>query len=121
ALTSDHGVCPIPELSRTKGIDAQRVESSLLFPAIEEFLDAKYGIVKDESSKWINAVAFPWLFLNYRKIAGRKLDSAAVAGALAGWLKNQSWAAAVYTREQLEQPAPAGDPYFAMMKKGYHP
>ncbi|MCU0698218.1 MAG: alkaline phosphatase family protein [Myxococcaceae bacterium] len=43
ALTSDHGVCPVPEVSKQRGLDAGRVDLKALREKLEAEADAKLG------------------------------------------------------------------------------
>lgn len=42
-LTSDHGVCPMPEVSKARGLDAGRVDTKALGAALKAELDAALG------------------------------------------------------------------------------
>lgn len=121
ALTADHGVCPIPEVARKKGLPAVRLHPDALKKQIEDFLNEKYGDHGDAKNLWIEDVAFPWLYLNYRKFEARGLKAPDVASALAGWLKKQPDTANAYTRADLAGTAPEGDPFFKPMVKAYYP
>jgi hypothetical protein len=43
ALTSDHGVCPVPEVSKQRGLDAGRIDLKALREKLEAEADAKLG------------------------------------------------------------------------------
>src|SRR5207245_1606609 len=43
AMTADHGVCPLPEVSRAKGINAERVYPEKLREGARSYLDEKFG------------------------------------------------------------------------------
>src|SRR5262249_40098872 len=61
ALTADHGVTPLPEVSRGQGKEAQRISPSLLKVQAEEFLKQEFA--KDnKKTRWIEAVSFPWVY-----------------------------------------------------------
>ena len=42
-VTADHGVCPNPEVSAAKGLDARRVSPSKLLAGAERVLRDAYG------------------------------------------------------------------------------
>ncbi len=121
ALTADHGICPIPELSAAKGIDAKRLKPGDLRKQIEEFLDGQYGKREGETSKWIDSDAFPWVYLNHRKIAARNLDPKLVANGLAFWVRKQPWAMAAFTKTEIEASDDPAEHLARRMKKAYHP
>ncbi len=61
AVTADHGICPLPEVSRKQGIDAKRVDPRAMQKALEEHLTAKFGAAGEPAAKgekkpaWIEA------------------------------------------------------------------
>lgn len=120
ALSSDHGICPIPEISAANGKDAKRLKPADLKKQTEEFLDGRYGRKENESSKWIDSDAFPWVYLNHRKIAARQLDPAGVSSVLVDWIKQQPWAMTAYTATELAAVNSAGDPIFRSLKLAYY-
>jgi predicted AlkP superfamily pyrophosphatase or phosphodiesterase len=113
ALTADHGICPIPQPDK-------RLKPADLRKQAEEFLDIKYGKVENEKSKWIDSEAFPWVYLNYRKLAARKLDPKVVAAELVKWVKEQPWALNAYTRAEVEAVNEDSDHIARSMKKAYY-
>jgi hypothetical protein len=119
-VTADHGICPMPEVAAKQGKDAKRVSAVGLLLGAEKFLRATYakdasepkvdedpatGEAKDDPTRWIEAVAAPYLYLNHKLIKSRNLDPVKVADALAGHLRKQDGIQAVYTHAQLK----AGD------------
>lgn len=121
ALSADHGICPLPEVSAAKGLDAVRLKPELLKRSTEDYLDQKYGVGADSKAKWIASDAFPWVYLNHRKLEARKLDPAKVAADLAEWVKKQPWAVTAYTRAELVAAGDSSDPIARSMKKAFHP
>ncbi len=121
ALSADHGICPIPEVSAARGLDAKRLKPGDLRKQIEELLDERHGKREGETSKWIDSDAFPWVYLNHRKIAARNLDPKLVANGLAFWVRKQPWALAAYTRAEIEATDDTADPLARRMKKAYNP
>ncbi len=119
ALTSDHGVCPLPEVAQAQGKEAGRVPSDLLTAKAEAFLDGKFG-ANEGKAHWVEAAAFPWAYLNRRVLAQRGLAEADVAEALAGWLTQQPGVQAAYTRARL---AAVGDddPVGQAVRRSFQP
>ena len=96
-LTADHGVCPLPEVSKSKGIDAGRVDAVKEVLALELFLNAKYHT----TAKWIEAINGAGVYLNYRAVKAAGKTNAEVETAIAEWFKGRPYALEVYTRTQL--------------------
>jgi hypothetical protein len=121
ALTADHGVCPLPEVSQAKGIAAARLGSDMLNGGAEEFLAETFG-KEGTPVKWIEATAEPWIFLDQKVMRDHGLKAATVEEKLADWLARQPGIQAAYTREQLDQPVkPDDDAILARMKRSFHP
>ena len=123
AISADHGICPLPEVSAKKGIAAERVDLKSILTAAEEHLDAKFGKLAapegKKSPRWIEGGAYPWIWLNQKQIAERKLDPQAVADALAAFLAKQPGITRTMTRPQLEGQIESSDEIGRLMKVGY--
>lgn len=59
ALTADHGVAPLPEVSKARGLDAGRLDVKALVAAIDGALDAALG-----PAKWVARYKTPGLALD---------------------------------------------------------
>ncbi len=99
-LTADHGVCPLPEVTKAGGRDAGRISPKKLQADAEEFLTGKFGPNADKV-KWLAAMVESRLWLNQGNLKDRKLDGDAVAAALADWLQQQPGVLKAYTRARL--------------------
>ena len=78
AVTADHGICPLPEVSRSLGIEAKRVDPKAMQKSLEEYLTARFGApaggAKDaKKPSWVEAFAgattdspstLPWVYFN---------------------------------------------------------
>lgn len=120
ALTADHGVCPLPEVSRSKGRDAGRLPSTLLAVQAPDFLTATFG-AGDGKERWFESAAGPWIYLNQKLLAQRGLPSARVEKALAGWLKKQPGIQTAYTRTQLLAGVPGDDTLGQAVRRSFFP
>src|SRR5262249_51855069 len=70
ALSADHGVCPLPEVTRAQGKDAGRAPGGEV--KAEEFLTTTFG--KGEGkARWIEATSGLWIYLNRELIRERGL------------------------------------------------
>jgi type I phosphodiesterase/nucleotide pyrophosphatase len=72
-LTADHGVAPLPELMRKRGpgSGASRFDPAKVAPAAEAALVARYG--PSAGSEWVVHHDFPFLYLNVRALAARRV------------------------------------------------
>ncbi len=122
-LTADHGVCPTPEASAARGVDAKRVSPSKLNAGAEAFLEAKFGKPTDDPKKknrWIETVVFPQVYLNHRLLAAANRTPDEAAELLADWYRHQEGIEHVYTRKQLLANEPLTETA-AMVRRSYHP
>jgi hypothetical protein len=123
ALTADHGVCPLPEVSRKQGREAARVDAKLLFEQAETFLDKEFPVKRTAGVKerWLDATRESMIFLN-RSLLGRlRLNHTAVEQALAKWLSGQLGIQCAYTYTQLQAGIPASDTLGQQVWRSFHP
>src|SRR5262249_34951607 len=71
-LTADHGVCPLPEVARARGEDADRISTEQFQRQANAFLDETFG-GGAETGRWIEAQADAWLYLNQKLLRERGL------------------------------------------------
>lgn len=135
AVTADHGICPTPEVSRTKGLDAKRVDPKVMQRAIEKHLTETFGVPggaakADKKPEWIDAFAgtsaespnsFPWLFIDPKIATAVGKTRAEVAKAAAEFLAKDPNVARVLTRADLEGTFPESDVVGNRMKRSYRP
>lgn len=119
-LTADHGVCPLPEVTRRRGGEAARLSTALTAGRAEDFLNATFP-GKDGEGRWLEAVEGPWLYLNRALLRERGLKQAEVEKGLARWLEKQTGIQAVYTRTQLQAGIPAGDVVGQKVLRSFYP
>lgn len=116
-MSADHGICPLPEVSRTEGRDAARVQPATA-AKVEAFLAGKYG---KGAAKWVEAVSGPWVYLNARAVKAAGVEQAGVEEALARWLTEQDGVKGAYTRAALVAGPPATDPIGQMVARSFRP
>ncbi len=124
ALTADHGICPLPEVSAAKGLAAKRLPVRAYFTGAEGHLQAKFGAPPADppaNSRWIESVQAPWVWLNENLIQARGLKSGVVAAELAAFLAKQEGIQRTFTRADLAADFPAADPVGQRFKRSYHP
>jgi predicted AlkP superfamily pyrophosphatase or phosphodiesterase len=125
ALTADHGICPLPEVTAEKGRFARRVSVRKLIMDAEEHLRSLFdkeaaGAEQTSKSRWIEQIAPPWIWLNQSLIKKRGLKSADVEKALADFLAKQEGIGRAFTRADLAAPCPPDDLIGTRMKRSYY-
>ncbi len=96
AFTTDHGVAPVPESLRDRGLPGGRMTTKELFDPIQAALAAKFG-----EGKWLMATAGSSPYLNYELMEKLGLDAAEVRRVAAAAAVKVPHVARVYTRDQL--------------------
>ncbi len=96
AFTTDHGVAPVPESLRDRGLPGGRMTTKELFDPIQHALAARFG-----EGKWLMATAGSSPYLNYELMEKLGLDAAEVRRVAAAAAVKVPHVARVYTRDQL--------------------
>jgi hypothetical protein len=117
-LTSDHGVCPLPETARARGQEAGRISSSALTAKVNDFLVTKFG--GDAKTRHVEEAVYPWIYLNRATLEAEGVKAAEAAEALAAWLKEQPGIQAAYTHAQLQQGVPNDDAVGRALRLSFH-
>jgi len=73
AMSGDHGVAPVPEYARLRGLDAMRIPDEQLTSAVEKALEDRFG-----GKKWVLTFENEQLYLDRKVMAERKADPAEV-------------------------------------------
>ena len=118
AVSADHGVCPLPDVARAKGLDAARVDTEEQRQQAEEFLQSTFG---RSVRPWIQAKWGPWVYLDRRTLKARNADPAEVEEALADWFRRQPGVGAAYTRTRLTAGPLDGDEIGERVRRSFHP
>jgi arylsulfatase A-like enzyme len=119
-LSSDHGVCPYPEIARAAGKEAGRVDPKELLGRMAAFLDETYG-KKGEKVVWVEEAVASWIYLNRRALRAQGLQSADVEATAAKWLVGQPGIQAAYTRTQLSAGPLKNDPVGESVRRSFDP
>lgn len=135
-LTADHGICPLPEVSVTKGRDAKRVDPAAVRGQAEQHLRRTFGGPAEEpaagtgadeaadkkvASGWVEAFSYPWFYLNPRLVAASGKTRAEVARSLADYLATRPDTHRAFTRDDLAGDFPASDEIGRRVKRAFHP
>jgi predicted AlkP superfamily pyrophosphatase or phosphodiesterase len=129
ALTADHGVCPLVEVSQAKGIDARRIDIRELQKELEGHLSQRFASPGGEDgrrSSWVEAFGdpgtFPWVYLNPKALAAAGTTPEEVAKVAAAFLARHPAVARAYTRADLAHPQdPPKDVIDERVRRSYHP
>src|SRR5262245_27282038 len=119
-LTADHGICPLPEVSAARGLDAKRLSATQVRVAADEYLRSVYD-EPGSKTRWIENATGPWWYLNHKLIESRGLKVADVADTLAGFLGKVDGVQRAFTRADLEVEMDPYDDIGHRVKKSYHP
>lgn len=119
-LTSDHGVCPLPEkVQAEQGPDAAgRIELASVRQKLTAALEAAFGPLPGELY-WIVSDGYGFR-LNPAALAARRVEPARVAVELKTALLGDRRFVAAYTRAELTGIGPL-DAWGEMMRRSYHP
>ncbi len=128
-LTADHGICPLPELAAKQGKDAKRISGAEFAKGCEAFLREKYGAIdaaegdpKEKSpTRYLEAASPPYLYLNHRLLASKKLKPDNVAEALAGYLRKREGVLQVYPYAVLKAGNVGKDAISQRVLNSFHP
>jgi hypothetical protein len=115
ALTSDHGVAPVPETLSQRSLPGGRMTNKELFGAIEQALSQRFG-----EGQWLMATAGSSPYLNYTLIKQRQLDEADVRRVAASAAMAVPHVARVYTRDQLLRGDVAADVIGRRVVRGFN-
>jgi Type I phosphodiesterase / nucleotide pyrophosphatase len=122
-MTADHGICPLPEVSAAKGLDARRVSVKKHIADAELqlrlLLDPEAPLA--EKTRYIENATGQWIYLNHKLIESKGLKVAEVSRMLARFLDRQEGILRTFTRAQLETPADRYDAIGQRMRKAYQP
>jgi hypothetical protein len=120
AISADHGVCPIPEVSQSQGKDAGRVPPELLTSRASAFLNETFGD-KKRKLRWVLEAPASGIYLNHAVLKEHGVKSADVEKTLADWLLKQPGVQAAYTRNQLSDGPLKDDPMTESVRLSFHP
>ncbi|MGE3803607.1 MAG: alkaline phosphatase family protein [Gemmataceae bacterium] len=120
ALSADHGVCPLPEVSKQRGLEAERISLRSLTEDAALFLDEKFGDPQ-KPARWFDSFDESWVYFNRAALKSRGLALAEVADALAHWIERQPGLQAAYTSRDLFDKATRDDPLARAVRRSFYP
>jgi predicted AlkP superfamily pyrophosphatase or phosphodiesterase len=121
-ITADHGICPNPEVSTAKGIDAARISPKKLVEETEAFLSKSFGAVPETGGKpdrWVESLVAPNLYLNRKLIQSKNLKVEDVAAKVSEWLPSQKGIMRAIPASEFKLDKP-DDSLFTLSKNSFH-
>ncbi len=119
ALSADHGVCPIPEVTAKLGKKAGRVAPEALKEKAAEALQESFA--KDQKKlPWIEASYGPWLYFNRATLKEAKVTPAQAEKTVAAALAKVPGVLASFTRTQIQDASLKGDPLLDRLRLSFH-
>jgi hypothetical protein len=115
AFTTDHGVAPLPESMRDRGLPGGRLTTKELFGPIQQALATRFG-----DGQWVMATAGSSPYLNYGLIDKLGLDRAEVRRVAAAAAAGVPHVARVYTRDDLLRGLVANDRVGSRVLRGFN-
>jgi len=119
-LTADHGVCPLPELSKLQGRDAGRIDVNALKLEAEKYLHETFK-ESDPKVPFLAGNIGEHLYLNRSYLKTRNLEASVVAESLAKWLMTQPGIHKAIPRSQLVGAPDGTDAFMDQCKESYDP
>ncbi len=120
ALSSDHGVCPIPEyvMAHQAGVDAGRVSTDTLEAACESALGTAFGPA-EPNARWIASITDHNIYLDYSQLQRANVDKAKAAALVVRTLTALRGVARAWN---LDAPIdPLGGPMNDRVLRSYYP
>jgi hypothetical protein len=119
ALSSDHGVCPLPEVAAMEGKDARRSIPVDLRKAADEFLEKTFP--RQAASRPIKVLLNDAFYLNADWVKTQGVAPGKIEQALADWLKMRPGVQTAYTRSQLSKGLAQDDEIGQLAMRSFHP
>jgi predicted AlkP superfamily pyrophosphatase or phosphodiesterase len=116
ALTSDHGVAPLPEFSRSQGEEAERLNVGAVLNGLDQHISSIFG-----AGRWFSGYSYGWLQLNRELCEQLGADPEAVLSAAETYLKALPQVAATFSRADLDVDHPPQTDLEARVHRSYYP
>jgi arylsulfatase A-like enzyme len=113
-LSADHGSLPLVETLRARGLDARRVDPSVLEKAIRDALLARFG-----PGELVAAFDTPNVYLDLDRIRGRGLQRTDVEATIEKALLATGLVHAVYTQARLLGSASDEEPFIRLFRNSF--
>ena len=118
ALSADHGVCPLPEVSKTKGLDAGRLATDKFSKEIEAALQEKFGKLA-APAKYLEAFSDTSAYLNYATLKANAINLDDATGFIKTWAGTQPAILSAYTSKEISLASTSSDPLLVSVSKSW--
>jgi predicted AlkP superfamily pyrophosphatase or phosphodiesterase len=113
-LSADHGVMPLVEVLQSRGIDAKRVNPSVLEKPVIDALKTQFS-----NADGLYEFSQPSFYLKKDQIKKRGLKQKDVEDVIVKAVRGSALVEAVYTQEDLIGEAQPNDPYFTLVQNSF--
>ncbi|MCI0446081.1 alkaline phosphatase family protein [bacterium] len=113
-LSADHGVMPLVEVLQSRGINAKRVNPSVLEQPVIDALKTQFS-----NADGLYEFSQPSFYLKKEEIKKRGLKQKDVEDVIVKALRGSDLVEAVYTQEDLIGEGHSNDPYFTLVQNSF--
>ncbi len=114
-LTSDHGVVRLPEYSRERGEDAERLWMREVINGIDEHLADEFG-----GERWFRTYSYGWLQVDRAQATALGVDPEAVVAKAHEYVESLDFVAAVFSRNDLMSQRDLGSEFEEFARRNFY-
>ena len=118
ALSADHGVCPLPEVSKAKGLDSGRLATDKFAKEIEASLQKKFG-KPTAPAKYLEAFSDTSAYLNYAALKANSINLDDATAYIKTWAVSHPGILTAYTSKEISQASTSSDPLLVSVSKSW--
>jgi arylsulfatase A-like enzyme len=119
-ISADHGICPIPEVSKNKGVDAGRVNTDLLGKELENELAAKFG-KSGSKGKYVESFTNGFVYFNKAVLSEKSIKLDDIIDFSKGWVKKQKGIADAFAVNDFANSKQSESSLLTQIALSYHP
>lgn len=119
-ISADHGICPIPEVSKNKGVDAGRVNTDLLGKELENELAAKFG-KSGPKGKYVESFTNGFVYFNKAVLSEKSIKLEDIIDFSKVWVKKQKGIADAFGANDFANSNQSESSLLKQIALSYHP
>lgn len=119
-ISADHGICPIPEVLKNKGVDAGRVNTDLLGKELENELTANFG-KRDSKGKYVESFTNGFVYFNKVVLSENSIKFEDIIDHSKGWVKKQKGIADAFAAKDFTNSNQSESGLLTQIALSYHP
>lgn len=119
-ISADHGICPIPEVLKSKGVDAGRVNTDLLGKEMENELTAKFG-KRGSKGKYVESFTNGFVYFNKAVLSENSIKLEDIIDHSKGWVKKQKGIADAFAANDFTNSNQSEPGLLTQIALSYHP